>query len=86
MIGSTDCRAYKHTSISMWAMLSLVLMFSLPGFPQAKSGVGDFFRNKIGLTGDEIATIRSGKPVVTARSRHHHRRTNRSDRPTVEDR
>jgi hypothetical protein len=66
MIGPADFQPEKHTKLVIHAVLLLVLITSLPGYSQAKSGVEDFFRNNIGLTDEEIAAIQSGKAVVRA--------------------
>lgn len=61
-----DFRLEQYRKLALRAVLLLVIMASLPSFSQTRSEVQNFFRNNIGLIDDEIAAIRSGKPIVKA--------------------
>ena len=47
-------------------MLSLMLLAGAPSFSQSNSSLHDFFTNNIGLSQEQIAAMKSGKPVVKA--------------------
>ena len=46
------------------ALLVLIAAAVLPGFSQSNSGLQTFFRQDLGLSQDQIASIRSGQPVA----------------------
>jgi len=48
------------------AMLIMIAVATLPGSPQSNSDLQTFFRQDIGLTQDQIASIRSGQAVAKA--------------------
>jgi hypothetical protein len=48
------------------AMLGFILAMALPGAAQANPALEAFFRENIGLTADQVSTIRSGQPVTKA--------------------
>ena len=52
--------------VSTAALLALIVSDAVPGSSQSNSDLQTFFRQNIGLSRDQIAAIRNGKPVAKA--------------------